>query len=119
MPLTGATTKLGQPLQYWGNLDSKKNRKAYSEIRDYIFAALVARTDIDFLALDKDLITPPEVATKLIVTMEEYANYGFSVIADKLRDNENYFYDNTSFLNIFLSLIPQKAVKEEGPESLD
>ena len=51
--------------------------------------------------------------------MEEYANYGFSVIADKLRDNENYFYDNTSFLNIFLSLMPQKAVKEEGPESLD
>lgn len=119
MPLTGSTTKLGQPLQYWGNLDSKKNRKAYSEIRDYIFAALVARTDIDFLALDKDLITPPEVATKLIVTMEEYANYGFSVIADKLRDNENYFYDNTSFLNIFLSLMPQKAVKEDGPESLD
>ena len=23
MPLTGSTTKLGQPLQYWGNLDSK------------------------------------------------------------------------------------------------
>jgi hypothetical protein len=118
-PLTGTTTKLGQPLQYWGNLDSKKNRKAYSEMRDYIFAALVARTDIDFIALDKDLITPAEVVTKLIGTMEEYANYGFNVIADKLGNNENYFYDKTSFLNMFLSLMPQNAEQEYGPESLD
>jgi hypothetical protein len=51
--------------------------------------------------------------------MEEYANYGFSVIADKLASNENFFYDNTSFLNMFLSLMPQNAEQEDGPESLD
>lgn len=119
IPLTGSTTKLGQPLQYWGNLDSKKGRKAYSEIRDFIFAALVAKTDIDLLALDKELITPGEVVTKLIATMEEYANYGFSVIADKLASNENYFYDNTSFLNVFLSLNQDAEPNEDGPESLD
>ena len=44
---------LGQPIQFWGNLDSKKNRKAYSGLRSYIFIALVARTDIDWIALDK------------------------------------------------------------------
>lgn len=119
MPLTGATTKLGQPLQYWGNLDSKKGRKAYSEMRDYIFATLIAKTDIDLLALDKDLITPSEVVAKLIVTMEEYANYGFSVMADKLASNENFFYDNTSFLNLFLALNTQTHSDEDGPESLD
>lgn len=119
MPLTGATTKLGQPLQYWGNLDSKKGRKAYPEVREYIFAALIAKTDIDFIALDKDLITPSEVVTKLIVTMEEYANYGFSVIADKLGQNENHFYDNTSFLNLFLWLTADTKSPESGPESLD
>lgn len=38
---------LGQPLQFWGNLDSKKNRKAYPVLRSYIFMALVAKTDVD------------------------------------------------------------------------
>lgn len=27
---------LGQPLQFWGNLDSKKTRKAYPALRSYI-----------------------------------------------------------------------------------
>ena len=85
---------------------------------NYLFAALVAKTDIDLLALDKDLITPSEVITKLIVTMEEYANYGFSVMADKLGSNENFFYENTSFLNLFLNLLADESTNDEL-ESLD
>lgn len=80
---------------------------------------MVAKTDMDLLALDKDLITPSEAVTKLIVTMEKYANYGFSVMADKLGSNENFFYDNTSFLNLFLSLNTESTSHEDGPESLD
>ncbi len=34
----------GQPIQYWGNLDSKKGRKAYPKLREYMFMSLVART---------------------------------------------------------------------------
>ena len=44
--------ELGQPIQYWGNLDSKKGRKAYSRLREYIFVAIVARTpEIDWIAI--------------------------------------------------------------------
>ena len=67
---------LGQPLQFWGNIDSKKNRHAYSNLRSYIFIALVARTEIDWIALDKGDIKVNTVVTRLIETMEEYANYG-------------------------------------------
>lgn len=95
---------LGQPLQYWGNLDSKKHRHAYPALRSYIFIALVAKTDIDWIALDKGDIKVNTVVAKLIETMEEYANYGFSVMEDALSNDKGYFFSHRSFLDIFLQL---------------
>ena len=77
---------LGQPLDKWGNLDSKKFRHAYSGLRSYIFIALVAKTDIDWIALDKGDIKVSTVVTSLVETMEEYANYGFSIMEEKLNE---------------------------------
>ena len=112
---------LGQPLQYWGNLDSKKFRHAYPALRSYIFIALVAKTDIDWIALDKGDIKVSSVVAKLIETMEEYANYGFSVMEDKLSDDKGYFFSHRSFLDIFLQLTtktPSAVDMEEAPEDL-
>ena len=118
MPLNAETKGLGQPVGFWGNLDSKKGRNAYPQLREYIFTALVAKTDIDFLALDKGEISAAQVVSQLKETMEEYANYGFSVMKDKMDQNENYFYNNTAFLNMFLSYSKPQDDSEEV-ESLD
>lgn len=110
---------LGQPLQYWGNLDSKKFRKAYSALRSYIFIALVAKTDIDWIAIDKGEIKVSTAVSKLIETMEEYANYGFSVMEDKLSKDKGYFFSNRSFLDMFMQLTSKQAStagNEEKPE---
>ena len=111
---------LGQPLQYWGNLDSKKFRKAYPNLRSYIFIALVAKTDIDWIALDKGLIEPGAVVTALVNTMEEYANYGFSVMEEKLNEDKGYFFSNRAFLDMFLQLTDKQISEEESetPEDL-
>ena len=112
---------LGQPLQFWGNLDSKKFRKAYSGLRSYIFIALVARTDIDWIALDKGDIKVSTVVTSLIETMEEYANYGFSVMEEKLKEDPSYFFSHRSFLDIFLQLTSKQSGEfnqDEEPEDL-
>lgn len=112
---------LGQPLQFWGNLDSKKNRKAYSSLRSYIFIALVAKTDIDWIALDKGDIKVNTVVTNLIETMEEYANYGFSVMEEKLKEDPGYFFSHRSFLDIFLQLTNRQNEdfnQNEEPEEL-
>lgn len=95
---------LGQPLEKWGNLENKKYRKAYPDLRNYIFIALVARTEVDWIALDKGDIKVGSVVTNLIGTMEEYANYGFSVMEEKLNDDKSYFFSHRSFLDIFLQL---------------
>ena len=111
---------LGQPLQYWGNLDSKKFRKAYPNLRSYIFIALVAKTDIDWIALDKGLIEPGAVVTALVNAMEEYANYGFSVMEEKLNEDKGYFFSNRAFLDMFLQLTDKQISEEESetPEDL-
>ena len=112
---------LGQPLDKWGNLDSKKFRKAYSQLRSYIFIALVAKTDIDWIAIDKGDLKVSTAVTKLIETMEEYANYGFSVMEEKLNADKGYFFSHRSFLDIFLQLTDNKGAtieNEDVPEDL-
>ena len=54
--------------------------------------------------------------------MEEYINYGLSVIKDKMDEDETYFMNQDSFLNIFQELVFSKKRKTEDddkPESLD
>lgn len=102
---------LGQPIYKWGNLDSKKFRHAYSDLRNYIFIALVAKTDVDWIAVDKGIIKIGAAISQLIQTMEEYSNYGFSVMQEKLKKDPGYFFSHRSFLDIFLKLT--QKVKEE------
>lgn len=122
LPLTEDSDEvkaLGQPLQYWGNLDSKKFRKAYSSLRSYIFVALVAKTEIDWIALDKGDIKVSSVVTKLIETMEEYANYGFSIMEDKLNKDKGYFFSNRSFLDIFLQLTSKEILDNDADDDIE
>ena len=105
---------LGQPLQFWGNLDSKKGRKAYPRLREYMFIALVAKTpEINWYELDKGRWTPNETVKSLMMTTEEYIYYGLSVIKDKMDDDETYFMNQDSFLNIFQELVFSKKKKND------
>lgn len=104
---------LGQPIEKWGNLDSKKFRKAYPKLRGYIFDALVANTNIDWISLDKGITKASAEVTKLVSTMEEYANYGFAVMEDKLKEDKSYFFSQRAFLDLFMQLTEKKSSNEE------
>jgi hypothetical protein len=110
---------LGQPLDKWGNLDSKKLRKAYPKLREYIFISLVAKTKIDWIALDKGEIKVADVVTQLIKTMEEYANYGFSIMADKLEADKGYFFSKRAFLDIFMELTDKHEETDDGDDEVE
>ena len=70
------------------------------------FAALIAKTEeLDLVALEKGEITDRKAVDYLINVMEQYANFGFHKIEDKLKDSPNYFYKNTGFLDIILNLV--------------
>lgn len=86
-------------------------RKAYPELRKYIFIALLARTDIDFIALDKGEMQVQRVVADLKKKMEEYANYGFDYIHEKLEEDSNWLSRNSSLLDTFLSFTIEKEKK--------
>ena len=94
-----------------------------------MFVACVARTDIDFLALERNDIMVSSTVSAMITTMDEYANYGFHQLLDKLEEDKHFFTHNTSFLSMFIPFfkeanqkngIPSENCEEsEMPESLD
>lgn len=63
----------GWAIENWGTAEARGGRKQYGQIREYMFMALVARTEIDWIALDKGDITPRKVVDLLIDKMEKYA----------------------------------------------
>ena len=72
---------------------------------------------------DKGQRTVNETVNMLMLTMEEYINYGLSVLAEKLKEDEGFFYNKNSFLDIFKSLTRPKRdeaeLEEDAPEPLD
>lgn len=127
-PIEGEKKTFGQPIQYWGNLEKRGDRKPYSKLRDYMFVACIARTEIDLLALERNDILVNNAVSAMITTMDEYANYGFHLLLEKLDEDKHYFTNNASFLSIFIPLFkrlnqtnntPDKIDESEIPESLD
>jgi len=112
----------GQAIMYWGNIENRIGRTSYGRIREYIFAALIARTDIDFIALDKGDITSRKAVDMLIEKMEQYANFGFDFIHEKLEDNPNYFFRDGAFLRVFLDFLhngESSDSESDAPDPLD
>lgn len=88
-------------IQYWGSKSSPL-RKDFTNLQEYMFAALVAKTDIDFIALDKGEITEEQAVKELINTMEAYTNGGLTLILEKIEDNPSYFLNPTSFMDMIV-----------------
>lgn len=66
-------------------------------------------------------MTSRKAVGMLMQTMEEYANWGFHFMEDKLTDDPNYFYRETAFLEVFLAFdaSPVGSIEDDEPESLD
>ena len=89
-------------IQYWGSKGNRLDRKDFTLLQEYIFAALVAKTDFDFMALEKGEITEDDAVKALIHTMEAYTNGGLTLIKERLEENSNLFLQPTAFLNMIL-----------------
>lgn len=89
-------------IQFWGSKGSRIDRKDFTSIQEFIFTAVVAKSDVDLIALEKGDITEDEIVKQLIQTMESYTNGGLTLIKEKVEENSNYFLQPTSFLNMVL-----------------
>lgn len=110
---------LGQAIQYWGNSESRGGRKAYPKLREYIFTALIAKCEaLDLIALEKGEITTRKAVDMLIDLMEQYANYGFYSMLDKIEKDPNIFYKHTGFLDLILDFVQPDRSNDDSIEEL-
>lgn len=90
------------PIKTWGSKTNILLRKDFTNIQEYIFIALLAKTDIDLIALEKGALIKEEAVKLLIRTMEAYTNGGLLLLAEKIEENPDYFFRPMSFLNMIL-----------------
>jgi hypothetical protein len=111
----------GHPIMFWGSQEGKLKlgRTSYKKIQEYMFAALVAKADIDFISLEKGEVSVNDVANSLKKKMEEYANYGFHYLEDMLENDPNSLFKDSAFLKIFTSFIRENNNDEDDIEIFD
>lgn len=111
----------GHPIMFWGSQEGKLKlgRTSYKKIQEYMFAALVAKTDIDFISLEKGDLTVNDAANSLKNKMEEYANYGFHYLEDMLENDPNSLFKDSAFLKIFTSFIGENNKEKDDVENFE
>lgn len=119
-PLIGPKKKFRMRMRDWGNVNPKvqKDRQKYNQIQRYIFMALVAKSDIDLIALDRGDLTVDEVTDILMETLNEYTNQGLYLIRNKQRIDPDFFYGNMAFLDFLNMNINHEFVVEEVPTEI-
>jgi hypothetical protein len=110
---------LGHTITHWGSQEGRLGRSSYTKIQEYMFAALVAKTDIDFILLEKGELSVNDAANSLKRKMEEYANYGFHYLEDMLEDDPNSLFKDSAFLKIFTSFISDNNNEEDNVENFE
>jgi len=110
-------TDFSHEIMHWGSKGGRFLRKDFTILQEFIFATLVAKTDLDFIKLEKGEISEKDAVKDLIYTMESYTNGGLTLIKEKLEDNPNLFLQPTAFLNMILdSKIKIDNTINESPE---
>lgn len=119
-PLIGPKKKFRMRMRDWGNVNpnAQKGRKKYTKIQGYIFMALVAKSDIDFIALDKGELSVDDACNILMTTLNEYTNQGLFMIRAKMQDNPGFFYGNTDFIDFLKAVINKDDSAKSVVDSL-
>ena len=95
-------TDFSHHIQHWGSKTTISSRKDFTNLQENIFIALVAKTDLDLIDLEKGELDEDKAVKLILKTMESYTNGGLILIKEKLEENPNYFLQPTSFLNLIL-----------------
>ena len=98
----------GHKISEWGKKSRNPLRDSFTEIQNFIFISLIAKSDIDFILLEKSSCEEDIKAavSKLIDSMVDYANRGLQLIKEKIEDNDNYFISSPAApMNFLLSKI--------------
>lgn len=100
-PLEGPKRKFRMEMKTWGHKSTETGRKDFTILQKYIFAALIAKSNIDLLAVDKGELSYDDACKILMTTLNEYANTGFQQILPPGREEiDSKLFENTGLLEM-------------------
>lgn len=116
----------GFSISEWGHVATKgktEKRTDYSKLIPYIFLLLIAKTDIDFIALDKGEISLRSVVDRLMETMNGYANYGLNYLLDQMEQRPDEFNGESPFFDLinnnFFQCLERFDSKKQTPQEIE
>lgn len=93
-------TDFGHPIEFWGKKGGKVARTDYSEIGHYIFAGSVIHSNVNFIELDKGLLSIDDAATSILRATEKITHKGLHLLRLKLIDKESFGAQPTDFVKL-------------------
>lgn len=106
-PLSGEKLKFRMEMSTWGGKKNQSDRKSYRILQKYIFTALVAKSDIDLIVLDKGDVDPKSVCDVLMTTLNEYANSGLFLMKQQIDKRPDVFFENKGLLDFIRNFCSQ------------
>lgn len=106
-PLSGEKLKFRMEMSMWGGKKNQYDRKSYRILQKYIFTALVAKSDVDLIALDKGDIDTKSVCDVLMTTLNEYANSGLYLMKQQIDKKPDCFFENRGLLEFIRNFCSQ------------
>lgn len=101
--LSGQTRSFSMEIFRWGDVNSKyTTRKKYKRIQEYLFAAAVAKSDLDLVKYDLGEIETAVAVSTLADTINEIANAGFYEINQKMNEQDDFFFNVDNLLSFVL-----------------
>jgi len=119
MPIPAEAKKddFNHAIQHWGSKGGRLDRTDFTVLQEFMFGAVVAKSNVDFLALERGDLSEKDAVKELIQVMESYTNGGLTLIKEKLEENSNLFLQPTSFLSMILdSKSKAENVKKDAAE---
>ena len=108
-PLEGPRRKFRMEMCTWGRKSTETGRKDYTLLQKYIFAALIAKSNIDLLAVDKGELSLDDACDILMKTLNEYANTGFQQILPPGKDEiDSKLFEDTGLLDMIRNFSGQQ-----------
>lgn len=105
-PLSGGKRKFRVTMKEWGRKSREADRQSYTILQKYIFVALVAKSNIDLLALDKGEMGAEEACDELMSTLNEFANMGFYLMHNEMNRHLGLFFENEGLLKFLKNFVP-------------
>ncbi len=102
-------SNFGHSIENWGKKrQSDFPRKPFTSIQDFVFAALIVKSEIDFIELEKstEKSAVDEAINQLLKLMAEITNGGLQLIQELLEEKPNYFVaSKAAAMNLILSKV--------------